>query len=107
MSTASVDSSADAQVPAGRVLTTSGTPSLASELRHWLRLFLSELRIVYRRPRNMAMLAVLAAAPIFLGIVLKFNTPGPGDGPPNGAGEFIGQVAENGVFLSLLAMFVL
>src|SRR5215469_703049 len=107
MSTASVDSSADARVPAGRILATSSTPTSASELRHWLRLFFSELRIVYRRPRNMAMLAVLAAAPIFLGIVLKFNTPGPGAGPPNGAGEFIGQVAENGVFLSLLAMFVL
>lgn len=97
MSTASVS-----HVPA-----TSGTPTWTSELRHWLRLFISELRIVYRRPRNMAMLAVLAAAPIFLGIVLKFNTPEPGSGPPNGAGEFIGQVAENGVFLSLLAMFVL
>lgn len=79
----------------------------ANELRHWLRLFLSELRIVYRRPRNMAMLAVLASAPIFLGIVLKINTPPPGAGGPSGPGEFIGQVAENGVFLSLLAMFVL
>ncbi len=53
------------------------------------------------------MLAVLAAAPIFLGIVLKINTPPPGAGGGSGAGEFIGQVAENGVFLSLLAMFVL
>jgi ABC-2 type transport system permease protein len=79
----------------------------AAEFRHWLRLFFSELRIVYRRPRNMAMLAVLASAPIFLGIVLKINTPPPGAGGGSGAGEFIGQVAENGVFLSLLAMFVL
>src|SRR6185312_4639997 len=31
----------------------------------------------------------------------------PGAGGPSGAGEFIGQVAENGVFLSLLAIFVL
>lgn len=94
MSTASVQAT-------GRMLTS------ASGFRHWLRLFRSELRIVYRRPRNMAMLAVLAAAPIFLGIVLKINTPTPGSGPASGPGEFIGQVAENGVFLSLLAMFVL
>jgi ABC-2 type transport system permease protein len=53
------------------------------------------------------MFAVLAAAPIFLGIVLKINTPPPGAGGPSGAGEFIGQVAENGVFLSLLSIFVL
>jgi ABC-2 type transport system permease protein len=65
------------------------------------------MRIVYLRPRNLAMMAVLAAAPIFLGIVLKINTPPPGSGGPSGPGEFIGQVAENGVFLSLLAMFVL
>ena len=89
------------------VLETGRTPTPASDFRHWFGLFRSELRIVYRRPRNMALLAVLAAAPVFLGIVLKFNTPQPGAGPSNGAGEFIGQVAENGVFLSLLAMFVL
>lgn len=79
----------------------------ASPLRHWLRLLRSELRIVFLRPRNLAMLAVLAAVPIFLGIVLKINAPPPGAGGPSGAGEFIGQVAENGVFLSLLSIFVL
>lgn len=78
-----------------------------SQLRHWLRLFRSELRIVYLRPRNLAVLALLAAAPIFLGIVLKINAPAPGSGGPSGAGQFIGQVTENGVFLSLLAIFVL
>src|SRR5260370_39604003 len=93
--------------PVGPVGSTTPVPTSAGELRHWLRWFLSELRIVYRRPRNMAMLAVLAAAPIFLGIVLKINTPPPGSGGGSGPGEFIGQIAENGVFLSLLAIFVL
>jgi ABC-type transport system involved in multi-copper enzyme maturation permease subunit len=79
----------------------------AASIRHWLRLFRSELRIVYLRPRNLAMFGVLAAAPILLGIVLKINTPPAGAGGPSGAGEFIGQVAENGVFLSLLSIFVL
>jgi ABC-2 type transport system permease protein len=99
MSTAS----AVPQRPAG-----SAAPgAAAASPRHWLRLFRSELRIVYLRPRNIAMLGVLAVAPIFLGIVLKINTPGPGSGGPSGAGQFIGQVADNGVFLSLLSIFVL
>jgi ABC-2 type transport system permease protein len=85
---------------------TSPKPPQAS-MRHWLRLFRSELRIVFLRPRNLAMLAVLVAAPVFLGIVLKINTPPPGAGGPSGAGQFIGQVADNGVFLSLLSIFVL
>jgi ABC-2 type transport system permease protein len=76
-------------------------------VRHWLRLLRSELRIVFLRPRNLLMFAVLAGAPVFLGVVLWFNTPQPGDGGGPGPGAFIGQVAENGVFLSLLAMFVL
>jgi ABC-2 type transport system permease protein len=76
-------------------------------VRAWFRLFRSELRIVFVRPRNLAMLGVLACAPIFLGIVLKINTPPPGAGGPSGAGQFIGQIADNGVFLSLFAIFVL
>jgi ABC-2 type transport system permease protein len=79
----------------------------SAPVRHWLRLFRSELRIVFLRPRNLLMFAVLAVAPIFLGTVLWFNTPQPEDGGGPGPGAFIGQVAENGVFLSLLAMFVL
>jgi ABC-2 type transport system permease protein len=103
MSTASTAETAST----GAVRPTSPASAPTSSIRHWLRLFRSELRIVYLRPRNLAMFAVLAAAPIFLGIVLKINTPPPGAGGPSGAGEFIGQVAENGVFLSLLAIFVL
>jgi len=94
-------------VSAGAAKPTSPASTPAQQLRHWLRLFRSELRIVYLRPRNLAMFAVLAAAPIFLGIVLKINTPTPGSGGPSGPGEFIGQIAENGIFLSLLAIFVL
>jgi ABC-2 type transport system permease protein len=52
------------------------------------------------------MLAVLAAAPVFLGLVLWINTPTPGSGGP-GAGVFVGQIAGNGVFLSLFAIYVL
>ena len=75
-------------------------------VRHWLRFFRSELRNVFLRPRNLAMLAVLAGAPVFLGLVLWINTPTPGSGGP-GAGAFVGQIAGNGVFLSLFAIYVL
>lgn len=75
--------------------------------RRWLRLFRSELRIIFLRPRNLAMLALLAAAPIFLGVVLRINTPPPGAGGGEGPGVFVGQIADNGVFLSLFAIYVL
>jgi ABC-2 type transport system permease protein len=75
-------------------------------IRHWLRLLRSELRNVFLRPRNMAMLAVIAGAPVFLGIVMWINTPAPGSGGP-GPGVFVGQIAENGVFLSLFSIYVL
>jgi ABC-2 type transport system permease protein len=75
-------------------------------IRHWLRLFRSELRNVFLRPRNLGMLAVIAAAPVFLGLVMWINTPAPGSGGP-GAGVFVGQIAGNGVFLSLFAIYVL
>ena len=78
----------------------------SAPVRHWLRFFRSELRNVFLRPRNLAMLAVLAGAPVFLGLVLWINTPAPGSGGP-GAGVFVGQIAGNGVFLSLFAIYVL
>jgi ABC-2 type transport system permease protein len=69
-------------------------------------MFGSELRNVFLRPRNLAMLAVLAGAPVFLGVVMWVNTPAPGSGG-EGAGVFVGQIADNGVFLSLFAIYVL
>src|SRR5260221_14076213 len=78
----------------------------AAPVRHWLRMFRSELRNVFLRPRNLAMLAVLGGAPVFLGVVMWVNTPAPGSGG-DGAGVFIGQIADNGVFLSLFAIYVL
>jgi ABC-2 type transport system permease protein len=76
-------------------------------VRPWLRLLRYELRIVFLRPRNLALLAVLAAAPVFLGLVLWINTPPAGAGGEGPAAALVGQVAENGVFLSLVAIFVL
>jgi ABC-2 type transport system permease protein len=66
-----------------------------------LRFFFSELRLVFGRPRNLALLGVLAIVPVFLGIVLRLTigaSGGPG-GPP-----FLNQLAGNGVFLALVVL---
>jgi ABC-2 type transport system permease protein len=71
----------------------------------WLRLFNSELHLVFDRPRNLALLGVLAAVPIFFGIVfrLAISAPtGPGGGP-----AFLNQLAGNGVFLALVVLTLL
>ena len=65
-----------------------------------LRLLRSELGLVFRRRRNIAMLAVLAAAPVLLGVILRVtSTPSPGDGPP-----LLSQVTQSGLFLGLASM---
>lgn len=68
----------------------------------WLRFFWSELRLVFGRPRNLAMLGVLAIVPIFFGIVFRLTLSaltGPGNGPP-----FLNQLTGNGVFLALVVL---
>ena len=85
----------------------TGEAELAGAGRSWLRLLRYELRIVFLRPRNLALLAVLAGAPVFLGAVLRINTPPPGAGGEGPVGALIGQVAGNGVFLALVAIFAL
>src|SRR5215813_10772730 len=73
----------------------------ALSVRAWLRLLRSELTLVFGRRRNLALLLVLAAVPVLLGIVLKVSSPQPanGEGP-----AFLGQVTGNGVFLAFLAL---
>jgi ABC-2 type transport system permease protein len=71
----------------------------------WLRLFRSEVRLVFGRLRNLALLGVLAVVPIFFGIVfrLTISAPtGPGGGP-----AFLNQLAGNGVFLALVVLTLL
>jgi ABC-2 type transport system permease protein len=62
----------------------------------------SELRLVFRRRRNIAMLVVLGAVPILIGVAVKASTPRPGDGGP----AFIGQLTNNGLFLAFTALTV-
>jgi ABC-2 type transport system permease protein len=75
----------------------------ANPVPAWLRFFNSELRLVFGRPRNLALLGVLAIVPVFLGILLRVTiatSGGPG-GPP-----FLNQLAGNGVFLALVVLWL-
>jgi ABC-2 type transport system permease protein len=68
----------------------------------WLRFFTSELRLVFFRPRNVALLGVLAVVPVFFGVVLRLtlNAPSGGTFGP----QFLNQLAGNGVFLALVVL---
>ena len=68
-----------------------------------LRLLASELRLVLTRRRNLAMLAVLAMAPVLIGVAIELTTaePAPGEGPP-----FLAGITRNGLFLAFTAMSV-
>lgn len=66
-----------------------------------LRLFGSELGLVFRRRRNQALLVLLGAIPVLVGIALKMSTPRGDDGGP----RLVEQVTGNGVFLTVGALF--
>jgi ABC-2 type transport system permease protein len=79
-------------------------PARANPVPAWLRFFYSELRLVFGRPRNLALLGVLAIVPVFFGIVfrLTISSVNGGGGPP-----FLNQLAGNGVFLALVVLTVM
>ncbi|WP_328982078.1 ABC transporter permease [Streptomyces mirabilis] len=69
-------------------------------------LFRSELLTTFRRWRTIALLAVLAAVPILIGIAIKIETR---DGSMGGGGggegpAFIAQITNNGLFLVFTAL---
>ena len=65
------------------------------------RFLLSELRLIFRRRRNIAGLAVLAAVPIIIGFAVKYS-----GGSRGGGGGFIDQATNNGLFVGLTALTV-
>jgi ABC-2 type transport system permease protein len=74
-------------------------------ISQWTRFLRSELRLVFLRPRTIALLVVLAVIPALLGVVLWASGLGPGGG--GGGPAFLNQVAGNGVFLGFLALVVM
>ncbi|KOG28446.1 ABC transporter permease [Streptomyces resistomycificus] len=65
----------------------------------------NELWTTFRRWRTLALLGVLAAVPILVGIAVKIET-GDGSGPGGGGGgpAFISQITNNGLFLVFTAL---
>jgi ABC-type transport system involved in multi-copper enzyme maturation permease subunit len=76
-----------------------------SVVHAWYRFLASELSLIFLRIRNLAVLAVLAAVPLLIGLLLRFLATGSdnGQGP---AAFFVNQIAGNGVFLALFALFI-
>jgi len=73
----------------------------------WFRFFFSELRLVFFRPRNLALLGVLAVVPIFFGVVLRLTlNSGVGPGGSGNGPQFLNQLSGNGVFLALVVLFL-
>ena len=109
-------STAELSAPRGDTPATSGMgrrspggPCPGNALRGWMRLLGSELRLMFRRWRNLALLGVTVVLPVVLAIGLRVSMPhGGGGGGGSGPGaSFFAQLAGNGVFLSFLALTIL
>ncbi|HKB29898.1 MAG TPA: ABC transporter permease [Streptosporangiaceae bacterium] len=75
--------------------------------RAWLRFTRSELGLVFRRRRNLALLAVVAAVPVLIGVALRLAGHPRGGGGGGGGAAFFSQVTGNGLFLSFAALTVM
>ena len=64
------------------------------------RFLRSELRLIFRRRRNQAGLAVLAAVPVLISVAVKLSSPGRDRGGP----DFFGSITENGLFVALASL---
>ncbi|MEU1293087.1 ABC transporter permease [Streptomyces sp. NPDC005840] len=72
-----------------------------------LGLLRSELLTTLRRWRTLALLGVLAAVPVLVGVAVRIETGGsPAGGGPEGGGgpAFIAQITNNGLFLVFTAL---
>ncbi|WP_338896592.1 ABC transporter permease [Streptomyces sp. TG1A-60] len=83
-----------------------GTAARTPGLLWTFGLFRSELVTTFRRWRTIALLAVLAAVPVLVGIAVRIET---GDGSSTGGGggggpAFIAQISNNGLFLVFTAL---
>jgi len=85
------------------VATTPAAPTLRRPPVLSTRFLRSELSMVFRRRRNLAILAVLAAIPIIIAIAIKVTAP-PDDG--SGGPPFLFSITGNGIFVALTALTV-
>jgi ABC-2 type transport system permease protein len=77
---------------------------LARRQRFSTRFFRSELLLIFGRRRNWVGMAILAAVPVLIVIAVKVSPPSGGAGPREGAGTFIDQITQNGLFAALAAL---
>jgi ABC-2 type transport system permease protein len=73
------------------------------------RLLRSELRLVFGRRRNQALLAALACVPVLIAVAIRLSAGSGGGGRRGGDGDgpaFIGQIAGNGLFVAFTALVV-
>src|SRR4051794_29328044 len=71
------------------------------------RLLRSELRLVFGRRRNQALLAALACVPVLIAVAIRLSDGGPRRGGGGGGGPpFLGPVAGNGLFVACTALVV-
>jgi ABC-2 type transport system permease protein len=66
------------------------------------RFLRSELRLIFRRRRNQAGLAVLAAIPVLIAVAVKLSSPGRDSGGP----DFFSSITDNGLFVALASLTV-
>lgn len=65
-----------------------------------LRFARSELRLMFGRRRNIALLVILALVPVLIGVAVKVT------GPAQHAGSIFGSITDNGLFAALAAFLV-
>ncbi|MFP7834348.1 ABC transporter permease [Marisediminicola sp. LYQ134] len=61
----------------------------------------SEITVLFRRRRTLAMLAAVALIPILIAVAIRLSSSGGGGGP-----AFLGQITDNGLFVVVTAMVV-
>ncbi|MBU5943812.1 ABC transporter permease [Streptomyces sp. PAM3C] len=69
-----------------------------------LGLFRDELRTTFRRWRTLALLGVLAAVPVLVGIAVRIETSDGSSGGGGGGPAFVSQITNNGLFLVFTAL---
>ncbi|MFE6037983.1 ABC transporter permease [Streptomyces sp. NPDC056452] len=88
-------------------LTTAAVPRAPRSPLWTLGILRSELTTTLRRWRTLALLGVLAAVPVLIGIAVRIETSdGSSAGPGGGGGgpAFLAQVTNNGLFLVFAAL---
>ena len=95
-------SAAEATMPPTEAPEPAATTSRAGR-RPSSRFLRSELRLIFRRRRNLAGLLVLASIPVLIAVAVRVSSPG---GRDRGGPDFFASITENGLFVALAALTI-